>query len=237
MSEAFDAMGELSVVQNSAETIDDCWNRIGVRGDKSCPLLVEHVHCRNCPVYAKAAIELLDRYALDRSAEDLLAVVDERYQALPAGVASRSLLVFRLADEWLALPTRSLIEVANLQPVHSLPHQRARALLGVANVRGELVPCLSLVELLGVDGNAAAVGNGRTVPRMIILAAEGGAVVAPVDEVDGIHRIELKRLEAGAATSSHAANRFTQAVIHFRGRSVRVLDEVSLLSAMTRSLT
>ena len=34
--------------------IDDCWNRIGVLGDGSCPRLAEHIHCRNCPVHAAA---------------------------------------------------------------------------------------------------------------------------------------------------------------------------------------
>src|SRR4029077_5730556 len=32
-----------------ALVVDDCWNRIGVRGDASCPELKHHVHCRNCP--------------------------------------------------------------------------------------------------------------------------------------------------------------------------------------------
>ena len=41
--------------------VDDCWNRIGIRGDQSCPKLPEYVHCRNCPVYASAARRLLDR--------------------------------------------------------------------------------------------------------------------------------------------------------------------------------
>ena len=30
---------------------DDCWNRIGISGDRSCPELVQHVLCRNCPVF------------------------------------------------------------------------------------------------------------------------------------------------------------------------------------------
>ena len=49
-----DALARLSEV-------DDCWNRIGIRGDKSCERLPEHVHCRNCPVYAAAAKRILDR--------------------------------------------------------------------------------------------------------------------------------------------------------------------------------
>ncbi len=57
MSDALDALARLSEV-------DDCWNRIGVRGDKTCERLAEHVHCRNCPVHAAAANRLLDRLAL-----------------------------------------------------------------------------------------------------------------------------------------------------------------------------
>jgi len=30
---------ELGVMAATVEAIDDCWNRIGVHGDKSCPLL------------------------------------------------------------------------------------------------------------------------------------------------------------------------------------------------------
>ena len=45
----------------SVRPLDDCWNRIGVRGDASCPELARHVHCHNCPVHAAAALALLDR--------------------------------------------------------------------------------------------------------------------------------------------------------------------------------
>ena len=34
---------------------DDCWNRIGISGDRSCPELVQHVLCRNCPVFEAGA--------------------------------------------------------------------------------------------------------------------------------------------------------------------------------------
>lgn len=214
------------------QTIDDCWNRIGVRGDKSCPLLSEHIHCRNCSVYAAAAVRLLDRYSLGQQQASTL-----QYSELRGTVETRSLLVFRLADEWLALATRCLVEVAPMQTVHSLPHQRSRALLGVANVRGALVACLSLGELLGVDADTVVASTARITPRMLILAADNGSVVVPVDEVDAIHRIELASLQAGEAPSAVAGARFTRAVMQFKGRSLRVLDDELLMSAVTRSLT
>lgn len=221
----------LNVTHEDAQAIDDCWNRIGIHGDRSCPLLIEHIHCRNCAVYSAAATRLLDRYALQQ---------DDRAQAsiaVESDVVTRSLLTFRLGEEWLALATRSLVEVAPLQAIHSLPHQRSRALLGVANVRGALVACLSLVELLGLEATTSVVSGVRIMPRMLIIAAHGGPVVVPVDEVDGIHAIDERILSAASRSGQQASAKYTRGVLQFRGRSLRWLDEEQLLSAVTRSLT
>ncbi|WP_433767365.1 chemotaxis protein CheW [Pseudomonas putida] len=225
------ASDTFSVTREDAQAIDDCWNRIGIHGDKSCPLLVEHIHCRNCAVYSAAATRLLDRYALQQEdrAQVSGAVEDE--------VKTRSLLMFRLGEEWLGLATRSLVEVSPQQAIHSLPHQRSRALLGVANVRGALVACLSLSELLGLESVAGVAGGARVMPRMLIIAAHGGPVVVPVDEVDGIHAIDERILDAASRSGTQANAKYTRGVLQFKGRSLRWLDEEQLLSAVTRSLT
>lgn len=215
----------LELLAQDDARIDDCWNRIGVHGNKQCPLLERHIHCRNCEVYAAAATRLLDRYALIEA--------DLAHAEAPAEIsAGRSLLLFRLGEEWLALATACLAEIAPLQPVHSLPHQRSRVLQGVANVRGALVPCLSLGDLLGVERLSGPARSGRAMPRMLILAASGGPVVMAVDEIDGIHRLDATQLDAGEDAAP-----FTAAVLQWRGRSVRVLDDQQLLSAVQRSLS
>ncbi|MDT6918687.1 chemotaxis protein CheW [Pseudomonas atacamensis] len=225
------ASDTLNVTHEDARAIDDCWNRIGIHGNKSCPLLEEHIHCRNCSVYSAAATRLLDRYSLQQDQRE--AVVSK----VEIDVKTRSLLMFRLGEEWLGLATRTLVEVAPLQAIHSLPHQRSRALLGVANVRGALVACLSLVELLDLDGSVAPVSGGRIMPRMLIIAAHGGPVVVPVDEVDGIHAIDERILDAASQSGAQASAKYTRGVLQYRGHSLRWLDEEQLLSAVTRSLT
>lgn len=225
------ASDTLNVTHEDARAIDDCWNRIGIHGDKSCPLLEEHIHCRNCSVYSAAATRLLDRYSLQQDQRE--AVVSK----VEIDVKTRSLLMFRLGEEWLGLATRTLVEVAPLQAIHSLPHQRSRALLGVANVRGALVACLSLVELLDLDGSVAPASGGRVMPRMLIIAAHGGPVVVPVDEVDGIHAIDERILDAASQSGAQASAKYTRGVLQYRGRSLRWLDEEQLLTAVTRSLT
>jgi chemotaxis-related protein WspD len=207
--------------------VDDCWNRIGVYGDKSCPKLPGFVHCHNCDTYAAAATALLDRYQLRDDADTI--EIGARHED-GAAVQTRSLLIFRLGDEWLALPTRVLTQVAPVQAIHSLPHRRSTALLGVSNVRGTLVACLSLFKLLDLDEVALPSGS-RTFPRMLILATpDDGNVVCPVDEVDGIQAIPEPLL------GPVASGKFSLALFQWQSRSVRLLDEKQLMQALVRSL-
>ncbi|AGZ36721.1 chemotaxis protein CheW [Pseudomonas sp. SWI6] len=215
----------MELIAHDDDRIDDCWNRIGVHGDKQCPLLDRHIHCRNCEIYAAAATRLLDRYALLQD--------DVVQAAVPVeACVGRSMLLFRLGEEWMALATASLAEIAPVQPVHSLPHQRSRVLQGVANVRGALVPCLSLADLLEVEAVQGDARGVRAMPRLLILAALGGPVVMAVDEIDGIHRLDPALLDG-----EHEGAPFTAGVLQWRGRSVRVLDDHQLLSAVQRSLS
>lgn len=228
-------MAEASLTLLDTQQVDDCWNRIGVHGDKSCERLAEHVHCRNCEVYAAAATYLLDRIALRQDQLDSAETMDSQREQSDLG-ETRSILVFRLGEEWFGLATGSLVEVAPMNPIHSLPHQRSRALQGVTNVRGALVACLSLGELLDLEPGAAPVSERRVVPRMLIISAAGGPVVAPVEEVDGIHAIPLARILPPNHADGQASRRHVAGVLQWRERSITLLDEGPLLQAVVRSL-
>ena len=211
--------------------IDDCWKRIGVYGDKSCERLGKHVHCRNCEVYAEAAVVLLDRYGALHQYED------EPAQADTDDIGeTRSTLIFRLGDEWLGLATRSLVAVVAQTPIHSLPHQRTRSLLGVTNVNGALVACLSLSELLGLEAASSVSSERRVVPRMLILQGADGVLVSPVDEVEGIHPLPLAAIVPANRAAGQTAGQFAQGVTQWRERSITLLDEQLLQHAMVRSL-
>ncbi|MFR0672511.1 chemotaxis protein CheW [Enterobacterales bacterium AW_CKDN230030176-1A_HGKHYDSX7] len=219
----------IPLIAQDADRIDDCWNRIGVQGDRSCTRLAQHVHCRNCEVHAEAATRLLDRYALVRQ-EAGTEQATVPVSSAPAG--GRPLLLFRLGEEWLALPTACLVEIAPMQTIHSLPHQRSQALQGVANVRGALVPCLSLAALLQIDPGTSPAVTRRCIPRMLTLTTPQGPVVLAVDEIEGIHRLEI-----GVQANDGQAAPFTAALLHWRERTVRVLDQQQVVAAANRSLS
>jgi len=216
-------------------TIKDCWNTIGVRGDGSCSELVAHVHCRNCPVYSGAAAHLLDG---EPPAGYVRQWTEQTRQGKGAAErAAFSALLFRLGTEWLALPTSVLTEIASPRPIHSLPHRRGDLVLGLANVRGTLLACISLRTLLGIDAERTADADklGSAVGRLLVMQRDGIRTVSPVDEVHGIERFAARDLGAVPATVAGAESRFTRALLTWQQRTVGVLDEAPLFRAVARS--
>ena len=208
---------------------DACWRRIGVQGDRSCERLAQHVHCHHCERHAEAAMQLLDRHRLD-----LVATADHILPAdtPQAGGATLSALVFRLGQDWLALPTTLLQEVSVLVPVHGIPYPRSRSLRGLCNVRGTLVPCLALDQLLGLAPEATPQDR----PRMLILDAPGGALVVQVHAVDAVHALPRALLQDARHASGLAASQLAAAVLQWQQRSITLLDAERLTQAMLRSL-
>ncbi len=246
-----DAEGGATDPQNNAPmAIHDCWNQIGVEGNGTCRELVKHIHCRNCPVYSAAGLQLLDRplpasYRQERA--EHYAQVKKITQP-----ARLSVVIFRLGNEWLALPTPIFQEVAEQRVMHTLPHRRPgghRGLaLGLVNVRGELLICASIRRLLGLpeerEAPAARSQPGtRTVFERLLVAsgpaAPGGPpqrVAFPVDEVHGIHRIPKQEVKDPPATVSRTALTHTQGVFGWRDRTVGLLEAESFFTALNRSL-
>jgi chemotaxis-related protein WspD len=216
--------------------INDCWNKIGVRGDGSCPELRQYVHCRNCPVYSAGAAALLDAdaplsYLADRTA----------HFAAPAAAddgETRSVVIFRVASEWLALPTPVVVEVSHLFPIHSLPHRRNGVVLGLASVRGELLVCASLRHVVGAEPLAAATHepSDTVYRRLLVLRREAVRVVCPVDEVHGIHRFHPRELKDLPTTVAKATVTHSTAILAWRGHSVGTLDDQLLFYTLKRSL-
>jgi len=147
-----------------------------------------------------------------------------------------SALIFRLQNEWLALPTQAFQEVAERRLIHSLPHRRQVIVLGLANVRGELVICVSLGRALGVE-NVATRPNLRTMyNRLLVARWEGQRLAFPVDEVHGIHRFDLGQLKPPPAVLSKSAHTYSRGVLQWQQQTVGFLNAESLFSFLNRSL-
>jgi chemotaxis-related protein WspD len=223
--------------------MDDCWNRVGVQGDRSCAELQRHIHCRNCPVFSAAARRLLDVPA-PAGYRQIAAESFTRPRRLEAEYAvsadTQSVIVFRLCAEWYAIRTATCLEIADLRPIHSLPHRRGGTVLGVANVRGGLLVCISLALILGVTAQPEETPTQSrrraAVPRLLVVRSTAGVVVFPVDEVQGTERFHARDFKDVPATVAKARATHTQALVLLGDKTVGLLDEKLLFYTVERAL-
>lgn len=149
-----------------------------------------------------------------------------------------SVLVFRLYDEWLALPTSAFAEVIDRRPVHRIPHRSNQTLLGLTNVRGTLNLCFSLAHMLGIQPLAA---DGRSMSRrayqrFVVIKQEGDHWVFPAEEVFGIHPLPEEKMEEAPVTVAISRQPFTKSIFRFRGRTIGLLDEELIFYKLTKDV-
>jgi purine-binding chemotaxis protein CheW len=135
-------------------------------------------------------------------------------------------LTFHVAQQLYALPVEQIAEVIRTPDVARLP-QRPKGLLGLANLRGAVLPVASVRGLLG-----KAEGEASSASRAIVLA--GGAPVAvAVDAIDGLVNVEAARIETRQAELAREEGEEVTGAFHPEGGSgvAKILDIRRLLEA------
>lgn len=217
-------------------SIHDCWNKIGVWGKADCPELKKYVHCRNCPVYSAAAAQLLNVPTSPDYIEEWTGLIAQKREIKEPD--TRSVMIFCLGMEWFALSTKMFKEVAESKAIHSLPHQRKGFVLGVVNIRGELLICVSVAEALGLGKTPETHSREKSLAhhRLLIVNDKGQRLVFPVDQVGGIHHFSRKEVKEVPATVSGATATYTTGMLSWQDKSVGLLDEQLLLYTLNKGL-
>jgi chemotaxis-related protein WspD len=223
----------------------DCWKSIGVFGNRSCNKLGQMNHCRNCPIYQVAGRKLLLREIPPDYAEqwtNLLATTGQPSLSTETGTEAEkkeairknnlSVLIFRLADEWFALPVWVIKEVTPLCPIHTVPHRSNHIFTGIVNIRGEILMCIAL-------GNVLGVGNSEYLPsassslssqhssvyvRTVVMEVQENRWAFRVDEIAGIHRLDKKDLKDVPVVISKTPDTYTKKILHLEDRKINYLN-------------
>jgi len=163
----------------------------------------------------------------------------EHFRAPVATVelADASAVAFRVGAEWLALPTPMLLRVAPHAVPHRVPHRTARALRGIVNVGGQLVPCVALADLLDIDADGGSARTGRhTFARLLLVQWESRAYALPVADLHGIVRYAGARVQAPAATINKGVQRYLSGVLAEGDLRIGLLDAALLGPQLARTL-
>jgi chemotaxis-related protein WspD len=195
------------------------------------------IHCRNCPVYAAGGRSLLER---EPPADYLRQWTQALAEAKDAEQAAEALSVriFRLGRECLALPTQICQAMAEMRPIHTLPHRSGPVLPGLVNIRGVIRLCVSLSELLGVEpaDDTSQTGNPPHQQCLVVIACSNDHWVMRVDEVHSIQRFPRSALRDAPVTVAKATPRLTRSIITWQDKGVGYLDDELLFLALRKQV-
>ena len=230
----------------AASRLDDCWNRIGVFGDRSCPELLNCVHCRNCPVYSAAGRSLLERLPPGDYLQEWTSVLADTKRGSESSSLSAdgsvvrsdqslSVMIFRIANELFALPVGVFLEVSAPFVVHSVPGRSNQLFLGMVNVRGEIMLAASLTNLLGLSVTASSGTQGAG--RMAVAGAPEGKWVFPIDEIYGIYLFNRDDVKPAPVVITNADRSYACGVFQWQNRTVALLDADRIFNALTTEIS
>ncbi len=220
-------------------SIENCWATIGVwsKGVEKCPKLKEVLHCRNCDVYSSAGRSLLKRKIPEDYRDYWTALLAK--EGVIKSHDTLSIVVFRLGDEWLGLPAKTIKEISEMRPVHGIPNSKSNVVKGLVNVRGELKLWVSMGTLLSVDkGERYVFSELRKsfLERLVIISKDNEHYVFPVSEIIGTHRIWKDSIREVPATAANSMYSHLAGLFKLEERHVGLLDQDLLFSSLQRSL-
>jgi len=183
------------------------------------------------------ATGLLDREVPEDSLRERTTQVATPERLINRG--TKSVVIFRIGVEWLGLATNVFQEVAEDSQVHTLPHRRKGLLSGLVNVRGELLLCVALGTLLGLEPapERTETERKRLRPHLLVCNRKGDRLAFSVAEIFGVHRYNPEDLRAVPSTlAKAAASAWTVGMLPWNGRTVGCLDDELIFYALNKGL-
>jgi purine-binding chemotaxis protein CheW len=148
--------------------------------------------------------------------------------ATPADAGSmRRFLTFRVGRERYAIPAEQAAEVIRIPRLARVPRSPP-ALLGIANLRGSVLPVVDLAKLLGMPDGAGHSDSSRAI--VLVSASPSALAVEAIDALVAVpeKRIETREAELGANAGERLSGVFE---VGDTGKVAKILDVAALLDA------
>lgn len=158
---------------------------------------------------------ILERRAASLSLQELEEETSDR----------RSLLLFRIADEWYAVGVDCVREIFQEYEITSIPCV-PEFILGVVNVRGEI---LSVTDPARIMRIGAIEGVEGAKPPAIVISNEEVATALVVDEIGDIADVPLGAIEPPVSIIDRAQSEFIEGSVFVNDGMVGLLKVSRLL--------
>jgi chemotaxis-related protein WspD len=141
-------------------------------------------------------------------------------------------LVFRVWTDRLALPLTAFQEAVRMGPVRTVPLMSGKVFKGLVNVRGELLPCLSVGDLLGIEPPT----EKPAYPWLLVASAGEERFAFPASEILGVTHVTPERLQPPPVTVAKFPDAVVRHVFQMEAQAIGLLDAERFVQALRRSL-
>ncbi|MHB1324122.1 MAG: chemotaxis protein CheW [Coriobacteriia bacterium] len=154
---------------------------------------------------------------LRRRAESLAQIQDEETSR-----DTRSLLLFRLGEEWYAFPIEGVREIYNDYVITRIPRVPDH-ILGVVNVRGEIVSVTDLGTMMRVPSRTQR-GPDEELPSAIIVANDRCVTAIVIDEIGDIVEVPRESVEPSLSTLDKTQADYVAGSVYIEGRLIGIVN-------------
>jgi chemotaxis-related protein WspD len=208
---------------------DKCWMEIGVFGSGECQLLDQYGHCRHCREYSLKSRAIFDREIPAEFTEEWTNYFNQSRKS--QSDETLSLVVFEVADEWFALKTDLFKEAVEYKKIHRIPFRTNKYFLGISNIHGELVMCVSLSGLLDLDERK----NGKY-KSIIVIGLDAKTLALPVSDYLGVVNVEVTKFENAPINIKKTDASLTKKIFKIDEKQVGIIDETKFLAYLEKKL-
>jgi purine-binding chemotaxis protein CheW len=135
---------------------------------------------------------------------------------------TRGLLLFRPGEEWYAVGIDGVREILNEYEVTRIPRV-PDFILGVINVRGEIVSVTDVATLMHVPSRVEVDFSGE-LPSAIIVANETVVSAIVVDEIGDIVDVTQEAIEPPLSTLDKTQGEYIAGSVYIDGRLIGIVN-------------
>lgn len=171
---------------------------------------------RSARTLAETAEEILDRRAESLALETSEEEVTDRF----------SLLLFRIGEEWYAVrvsDVREIFQEYELTQIPCVPDY----ILGVVNVRGEILSVTDSAKIMGLGSVATVEG---VAPPAIVIANEEVVTALVVDEIGDIAEVPNGSIEPPISIIDRSQAEFVSGSVYIDGSMVGLISIERMLA-------
>lgn len=145
-------------------------------------------------------------------------------QDADSGIKDMQLIVFRVGNEFYALDVLEIKEIVPMPRVTAIPNAPP-AIMGIINLRGNVITVFSLMAVLGLDASPDSES------KVIVVMIEDQAVGLVVNEVTETLKVSGSDVEKLSDMLKHGSTSYSRGVITLDTRLVLLLDTAEILEA------